>query len=252
MINYAAHEECFIDLSNSQTPADLVFALSSKLESRELSNKKLQLDLGNLHLNDAQILSLKTLIENAESEIAVIYTESSTTQISALNAGITVSDKVWDISLDEEEEDEELQEILNDDDLDIVQDEFDPVETTVNTVKTSEDTLYIKQTLRSGQIVTFDGNVVIIGDCHPGSEIVATGDITVWGVLSGIAHAGAKGNINSKIRALRMNAIQLRIADYYARRPDQVEIDKMEKTPAFIPEEAKVSNGEIVIYTLNS
>ena len=34
-------------------------------------------------------------------------------------------------------------------------------------------TLYLHQTLRSGQTITSDGNIVVIGDANPGSEIVA-------------------------------------------------------------------------------
>ena len=89
-------------------------------------------------------------------------------------------------------------------------------ENTVNTE--SLPTLYINQTLRSGQTVSYEGNILIIGDAHPGSEIVATGDITVWGILGGIAHAGSLGNVTAKVRALKLNAIQLRIAGLYARR----------------------------------
>lgn len=59
------------------------------------------------------------------------------------------------------------------------------------------------QTLRSGQTITSDGNIVVIGDANPGSEIVARGDVTVWGVLGGIAQAGSHGNANARIRALK-------------------------------------------------
>ncbi|MDD3419757.1 MAG: septum site-determining protein MinC [Candidatus Gastranaerophilales bacterium] len=114
------------------------------------------------------------------------------------------------------------------------------------------DTVYIKQTIRSGQVVSFDGNVVIIGNCHSGSEIIASGDITVWGVLEGIAHAGSKGNDNAIIRALKIDAIQLRIASYFARRPDRANIDFAQRTDTFTPEEARVKNGGIFIYTLNT
>ena len=112
-------------------------------------------------------------------------------------------------------------------------------------------TTYVKQTLRSGQIVNYDGNVVIIGDCHPGSEVIASGDITVWGILSGIAHAGAKGNPRAKVRALKMNAIQLRIANHYARKPDGMNTIFPERTSTFTPEEARVVNNEIVIFKIN-
>lgn len=64
-------------------------------------------------------------------------------------------------------------------------------------------TLYIQRTLRSGQSITSDGNLVIIGDVNPGSEIIAKGDITVWGILGGIAHAGSEGNQYARIRALK-------------------------------------------------
>lgn len=109
-------------------------------------------------------------------------------------------------------------------------------------------TLYMQQTLRSGQTMSYDGNIVIIGNAHPGSEIIAKGDITVWGVLGGIAHAGARGNDYAKIRALKMNAIQLRISGYYARRPDTLNIPFIQKTNEFTPEEARVEDKEIAIY----
>lgn len=112
-------------------------------------------------------------------------------------------------------------------------------------------TSYVKQTLRSGQIVNYDGNVVIIGDCHPGSEVIASGDITVWGILSGIAHAGVKGNERAKVRALKMNAIQLRIAKHYARKPDGMNTIFPERTSTFTPEEARVVDNEIVIFKIN-
>ena len=114
------------------------------------------------------------------------------------------------------------------------------------------DTAYIKQTLRSGQVVSFDGNVVIIGNCHSGSEIVAAGDITVWGVLEGIAHAGSRGNEDAVVRALKIDAIQLRIASQFARRPDRANIEFTEKTDTYTPEEARVRDGRIYIYTLNA
>ena len=109
-------------------------------------------------------------------------------------------------------------------------------------------TLYINQTLRSGQTVSYDGNILIIGDAHPGSEIIAGGDITVWGILGGIAHAGSLGNVTSKVRALKLNAIQLRIAGLYARRNDTLNVPYVQKTNEFTPEEAQIEDGKIVIY----
>ena len=109
-------------------------------------------------------------------------------------------------------------------------------------------TLYMTQTLRSGQTLNYNGNVIIIGDAHPGSEIIANGDITVWGVLGGIVHAGANGNTNAKIRALKFNAIQIRIAGLYARRNDTINVPFVQKTSEFTPEEARIDNKHIIIY----
>ena len=101
---------------------------------------------------------------------------------------------------------------------------------------------------RMGAKFRQEGNILIIGDAHPGSEIVAGGDITVWGILGGIAHAGSNGNVASKVRALKLNAIQLRIAGLYARRNDTLNVPYVQKTNEFTPEEAQIENGKIVIY----
>lgn len=146
-------------------------------------------------------------------------------------------------------------EILNDQ-SNMVQQKIDlPFETNVDIVETisptnlkEQTTLYVNQTLRSGQVVTHKGNIVIAGDTHPGSEVIAGGDIIVWGTLSGIAHAGAGNNYKASIRALKLNAIQLRIADYIARKPDQ-KVDFKGESP-IKPEVARISNGEIRIFSL--
>ncbi len=115
----------------------------------------------------------------------------------------------------------------------------------------AKQTIYVTQTLRSGQVLEYDGNVIIIGDCHPGSEIKASGDITVWGVLGSVAHAGSTGNRDAKIRALKMNAVQLRIANCYSRRPDGSNIPYIVKSSTFTPEEARLEDGGIVLYKMN-
>lgn len=111
------------------------------------------------------------------------------------------------------------------------------------------NTLYLRQTLRSGKTVRFNGNIVIVGDVHAGSEITAGGDIVVWGELRGIAHAGAQGNYKSEIRAMKIEALQLRIADYIARRPDRIYYHKDGADHhALSPEVARVADGEIKIF----
>ncbi len=149
---------------------------------------------------------------------------------------ITVYKKASDVNLQDEEDLEEVDFYAPPTD--------DPV--TID----DKQTIYVNQTLRSGQTLEFDGNIVIIGDCHPGSEIKASGDITVWGVLGSIAHAGSRGNRNAKIRALKMNAVQLRIANCYSRRPDSGNIPYIVKSAIFTPEEARIVDDNIVLFKM--
>jgi septum site-determining protein MinC len=104
--------------------------------------------------------------------------------------------------------------------------------------------LYLRQTLRSGQTVSHKGHLVIIGDVNPGAEVMAEGDITVWGALRGIAHAGIGGNIQSEIRALKLQPIQIRIAHAIARAPDRPRVRYASKVG---PEVAKIVDGKIRI-----
>jgi septum site-determining protein MinC len=55
--------------------------------------------------------------------------------------------------------------------------------------------------------------VVVLGDVNPGAEIVAEGNVIVWGRVRGMVHAGAKGDTSARICALELSATQLRIAD---------------------------------------
>ncbi|WP_067617550.1 septum site-determining protein MinC [Alicyclobacillus acidiphilus] len=74
--------------------------------------------------------------------------------------------------------------------------------------------------IRSGEPVTFDGDVVIIGDVNPSGHVQATGDIFVFGRLLGIAHAGIEGDRSAVIAATEFAPMQLRIADVVGRAPN--------------------------------
>jgi septum site-determining protein MinC len=76
-----------------------------------------------------------------------------------------------------------------------------------------ETALFLHRTLRSGTRIEFAGHVVVMGDVNPGAEIVADGNVMVWGRLRGMVHAGAKGNRGAVICALDLSPTQLRIAE---------------------------------------
>lgn len=100
--------------------------------------------------------------------------------------------------------------------------------------------LYLQMTVRSGMEIRHPGTVVIIGDVNPGGEIIAAGDIIVWGNLKGIAHAGSRGNEQCLIMALQMFPTQIRIANFIARSPEQQPVN-------LVPEVAHVVDGVIRI-----
>ncbi len=77
----------------------------------------------------------------------------------------------------------------------------------------------IRRTLRSGRTIHSQGHVVVFGDVNPGAEIVAVGDVLIWGRLRGNVHAGANGDESAVICALDMNPTQLRIAGYLSISP---------------------------------
>jgi len=73
--------------------------------------------------------------------------------------------------------------------------------------------LFVNKTLRSGKRIEFPGHVVVMGDVNAGAEIIADGNVVVWGRVRGMIHAGAKGDRSATICALDLSATQLRIAD---------------------------------------
>ena len=81
--------------------------------------------------------------------------------------------------------------------------------------KKQEDILH-EGTVRSGERISSNGNLCIIGDVNPGAIVSAKKNIYVWGKLLGIAFAGKSGDKNASIASLYLNPLQLRIADVVA------------------------------------
>ncbi len=81
------------------------------------------------------------------------------------------------------------------------------------------EALLIKTTCRSGEVIRYPGDVVILADVNPGAEIIADGDILVFGSLRGLAHAGAGGDIQATIIALNLDASRIQIGPYIGMAP---------------------------------
>jgi septum site-determining protein MinC len=98
----------------------------------------------------------------------------------------------------------------------------------------------INKTLRSGQRIEHDGDILIIGDVNPDAYVIASGNIIVMGTLRGIVHAGASGDETTVVMALKLKPQQLRIGSFFTRSPDDIE------TPEY-PEKAFVRGNQIYI-----
>ncbi len=102
------------------------------------------------------------------------------------------------------------------------------------------DTLFLRRTVRSGQAIHHPSTVVVLGDVNPGAEIVAGGDIIVWGVLRGMVQAGYPDNEQALVCALQLSPVQLRIARLLSRPPEGMDAQQL-------PEVATIRNGHIVV-----
>jgi septum site-determining protein MinC len=74
----------------------------------------------------------------------------------------------------------------------------------------------VRMTCRSGMRIESDADCIILGDVNPGAEVLAAGDVIVFGRLRGIAHAGNRGNRGARIWASSIEPNQIRIADLVA------------------------------------
>ncbi len=115
-----------------------------------------------------------------------------------------------------------------------------PSTSPTNTKRLKSNLLFHSYTLRSGDDLTTEGDLLLYGDVNPGARISAGGDVMIWGTLRGVAHAGKNGDESAKIIALQLRPVQLRIAQIIARGPK-------EKPLPGLAEQARLVAGQIII-----
>ncbi|MDR1774768.1 MAG: septum site-determining protein MinC [Clostridioides sp.] len=134
----------------------------------------------------------------------------------------------------------------------------DEVKNETNTMGTK----YVKS-IRSGENIEYEGNVIVLCDMKPGSEVISTndvvvmgnvqtgakiiagGNITVMGTILGFVHAGSNGNRSSFVVSKKLRLKVIKIADLIAEAPeddDYVE-DKKENNSEIA--NIKENNSEI-------
>ena len=106
------------------------------------------------------------------------------------------------------------------------------------------EALLVKTNCRSGEIISYRGDVVVMADVNPGAQIIADGDILVFGKLRGFAHAGAAGDPQATIVAFDMQSPRLQIGPHTGISP---EADKHEKSNRNQPKIAYVRRQAIYV-----
>ncbi len=105
------------------------------------------------------------------------------------------------------------------------------IETTVHDTPKSSGFM-IRQSVRSGQQIYAKGcDLTILASVSPGAEILADGNIHVYGALRGRAFAGASGNTEAMIFCHNLQAELVSIAGHY-RLNENIDPDYLRKRAA--------------------
>ncbi len=103
--------------------------------------------------------------------------------------------------------------------------------------------------MRAGSSITYNGNLIVIGDVNPGCQIKLTGSIIVYGKLCGSVHAGFGITDNEEVeqvfvKALKMgDPLQISIGEYSACSSNQQ--NGSDAKQKIYPETARVIEGRI-------
>lgn len=78
----------------------------------------------------------------------------------------------------------------------------------------------VRHTVRSGQSIYTQGDLTIIGSVSAGAEVIADGNIHIYGTLRGRAIAGAQGDTTANIFCQQLDAELVAIAGSYTQMED--------------------------------
>ena len=204
-----------ISLDESEEWQGVMADLAARIDQQSsfFSGARITLDVGSRPVRKDELGSAKALLERRGLTLYAVMSESKTT-IDSASA------------------------------LDLRANLVNPAQQEQSASATHEEDgtfgLMIRRTLRSGRTVRSQGHVVVFGDVNPGEEIIADGDVIVWGRLRGNVHAGASGDESALVCALDMIPTQLRIAGYISISPS----DKRHKPK---PEMALIRDSRIVV-----
>jgi septum site-determining protein MinC len=171
---------------------------------------KLVLDVGERSLKSPQLSGLRGELSDREIKLKAVLSTSLITERASQDLG-----------------------------LEIVIDQSSPLkeQKAIDSVLDGDEAVFLERTLRSGHKVSYPGHIVVLGDVNPGAELIAGGNIIIWGRLLGVVHAGAEGDEGAVVCALDLSPTQLRIADKISVSPPRKGKPK--------PEIAYLENGQV-------
>lgn len=102
---------------------------------------------------------------------------------------------------------------------------------------------FVRTTVKTGEVLESKYNLIIIGDVEKGAAVRSDANIFVLGSLFGTAHAGAGGNTNSVVVAMRLLAEELKISDTSC----TIKTSTFKKFLPRVPEIAYIKDNEINI-----
>lgn len=172
----------FADVSWEEQRSALMTQINER--STFFQGARLAMDVGTQVLKVNDLVDLRDWLSERNITLWAVVSESPTTEHTAQLLGLATR-----ISKPRPEEARPVHEAISDD-----------------------TALFISKTVRSGTRIEYPGTIVIFGDVNPGAEIIAEGNVIVWGRVRGVIHAGSKGDRNAFICALDLSANQLRIA----------------------------------------
>lgn len=193
---------------------ELCAAFFDHLDQQEqfLKGARLAIDVGENVLDTSELVSLRSEISRRRLELWAIISSSTVTEANAQSLGIAI--KIGSFSQDLE------------------------LPSLGTNLQEGGQAILLRRTLRSGYSIKNPGHVIIIGDVNPGAEVIAGGDVVVWGKLRGVVHAGARGDEGAIVCALDLSPTQLRIAGLIALSP------KRRGKP--LPELARIKDEQVV------
>lgn len=212
-----------ISLSEAADWPSITTELAARLDEQGqfFAGATVTLEAGERPVSKHELGGLKALLERRGMMLAVVLSDSMTTLDAAVALDVRTSTSAPTPGRAPNET------------LSLLPDTYNPEEE-------GSSGVLIRRTLRNGRTIHSGGHVVVLGDVNPGSEIVASGDIIVWGKLRGTAHAGANGDEEAVVCALDMTPTQLRIAGFIVTSPP-------EKRRRVRPEIALIRNSQIVV-----